>query len=64
MTTKLRDGASEDERRSYRRLASIRQPIELQYRIFLNKFRLFKNEDSFRLFNKAEMAYRTGIVKF
>ena len=62
MTTKLREGADEDERRLYRRLASVRQPIELQYGNFFIKFQLFKNKDAFHLFNKAEMAYRTGIV--
>ena len=62
MTTTLREGADEDERRLYRRLASVRQPIELQYGNFFNKFQLFKNEDAFHLFNKAEMAYRTGII--
>ena len=64
MTTKLREGANEDERRLYCRLASIRQPIELQYGNFFEKFQLFKNKNAFRLFNKAEIAYRTGIVGF
>ena len=62
MTTKLREGADEDERRLYRRLASVRQPIELQHGNFFNKCQLFKNKYAFHLFNKAEMAYRTGIV--
>lgn len=64
MTTKVRVGAGQDEKRVYHRLTSIRQPIELQYGNFFNRFRLFKNEDAFCLFTNAELAYRTGIVGF
>ena len=32
--------------------------------IFFRKNRLFSNEDAFRIFTKAELAYRTGIVGF
>ena len=64
MTTKVRVGAETDERRLYKRLASVRQPIELQYGNFFNKFQLFRDKDAFRLFSKAELAYRTGIVGF
>ena len=42
MTTKLREGADEDERRLYRRLASVRQPIELQYGNFSTNFNCSK----------------------
>ena len=62
MITKLRLGADEDEQRLYHRLASVCQPIELQYVIFFNRFHLFKNEDAFCLFTKGELAYCTGIV--
>ena len=64
MTTKVRVGADDDERRLYRRLASVRQPVELQYGNFFNKFQLFRDKDVFRHFSKAELAYRTGIVGF
>ena len=64
MTTKVRVGAGQDEKRVYHRLTSIRQPIELQYGNFFNRFRLFRNEEAFCLFSNAELAYRTGIVVF
>ena len=64
MTMNVRDGASEDEKRLYYRLKSIRQPIELIYGHFFNSFCLFKKEEPFHLFNKRELAYRTGIVAF
>ena len=41
MTTKLRQGADEDQKRLNRRLASIRQPIELQYGNFLIGFSFY-----------------------
>ena len=64
MKTKLRVGADEDEKRLYRQLASVLQTIELQNVNFFNRFHLFANEDAFYLFNKGELAYRTGIVGF
>ena len=64
MTTKTREGADEDEKRLYQRLASIRQPVELLYGHFFNSFKLFRNENAFHLFSKGELAYRTGIVGF
>ena len=64
MTTKIRVGADLDERRLYKRLASIRQPIELQYGNFFQKFQLFKQTEPFQLIRNAELAYRTGIVGF
>ena len=51
---KFREDADEDERRLYRCLPSVQQPIELWY----------SNEDIFRFSNKAEMMYCTGIVGF
>ena len=44
MTTKVMVGTDTDERRLYKRLASIRQPIELQYGNFFNKFQLFRDK--------------------
>ena len=64
MTTKVRVGAETDERRLYKRLASVRQPIELQYGNFFNKFQLVRDKDAFRIFSKDELYYRTGIVGF
>ena len=64
MTTKIRVGADSDERRLYKRLASIRQPIELQYGNFFQKFQLFKQTEPFQLIRNAELDYRTGIVVF
>ena len=64
MTTKLREGADQDEKRVYRRLESVRQPVELKYSDFFSIMHFFKHTDSFHLFNKAEMPYRTGIVGF
>ena len=32
--------------------------------IFYGKFHLFQNKDAMHLFNKAELAYRAGIVGF
>ena len=45
MTTKLREGVDDNEKRLYCWLASIWQPIELQYGKIFNKFRMFKNEN-------------------
>ena len=64
MTTTVPPEASEDVIKLYLRLKSIRQPIELQYGNFFNKFQLFKDESVFNLFKKAECAYRTAIVGF
>ena len=64
MSTKVRDGADVDERRLYRRMASVRQPVELQYGNFFSKFRFFQNKDAHHLFNKAELAFRAGMVGF
>ena len=52
MTAKLHEGVTLDERRIclYKRLASIRQPIELQYGLFFNLFRIFRNKEAPRLF--------------
>ena len=49
MTPKVRVCADTDERRLYRRMASIQQPIELQYGNFFHKFRLLRDIDAFRL---------------
>ena len=64
MSTKMDTNAGLNDRRVMNRLHSVRQPVELQYGHFFNSFRLFKNEDAFKLFNKGEFAYRVGIVGF
>jgi len=46
MTAKLHEGVTLDERRLYKRLASIRQPIELQYGSFFNLLRIFRNKEA------------------
>ena len=64
MTTKLHIGATSDDKRVYKKLASIRQPVELQYGLFFNVFRLFRKKDAFKLFMNAQHAYRVGVVGF
>ena len=64
MTTKVHNGATANYKRVYKRLASIRQPVELQYGLFFNVFRLFRNRNAFKLFNNAKHAYRLGVVGF
>ena len=64
MSTKMNADAGVNDRKIMNRLHSVRQPVELQFGHFFNSFRLFSNEDAFKLFNKGEFAYRVGIVGF
>ena len=41
MTTKVHNGATSNDKQVYKKLASIRQPIELQYGLFFNLFRIY-----------------------
>ena len=53
--------SSRDEKMLRKRLASIRQPAELQYGLF-STFCGLRNQDAFKLYIKGELAYRVGII--
>ena len=44
MTTKVHNYSTTNNKRVYKRLASIRQLVELQYGLFFNLFRLFQRK--------------------
>ena len=62
MSTKIDHNASIDEKKLRMRLASIRQPVKLQYSIFFNTSRIFRNPEAFRFYNEGELSYRVGVV--
>ena len=63
-STKTPQDADEFLQRFYRRLRSVRQPIEIQYGNFFNTLQLYQNRANDRIYSSGRKVHRLGIIGF